>query len=133
MKADDQAGSGELTSRGFWDLLSQAEQAALQALSQASAFRADDTICAEGEQATDLLVLTEGWVKILSVTSEHHETVLALRGHGDVIGELAGTPPASGQPPSWPSAPCGHSSSPATGSASSSTPTQAPTGPTGTS
>jgi len=28
-------------------------------------------------------------VKILSVTSERHETVLALRGHGDVIGELA--------------------------------------------
>jgi CRP/FNR family cyclic AMP-dependent transcriptional regulator len=90
MNADHQAGGGELTSRGFWDLLSQAEQAALQALSQASAFRADDTICAEGEQATDLLVLTEGWVKVLSVTSEHHETVLALRGHGDVIGELAG-------------------------------------------
>jgi CRP/FNR family cyclic AMP-dependent transcriptional regulator len=75
---------------GFWDLLSQAERAALQALGQISVFRAGDTICAEGEEATDVLVLTEGWVKIMSVTRKRHEVVLALRGRGDIVGELAG-------------------------------------------
>jgi CRP-like cAMP-binding protein len=34
--------------------------------------------------------LVTGWVKILSVTREGQELVLALRGQGDIIGELAG-------------------------------------------
>jgi CRP/FNR family transcriptional regulator, cyclic AMP receptor protein len=119
MNADDQARNGELAGaqpglplaaadsehagasaprvreqrpdRGFWDLLSQAERAALRALSQVSVFRAGDIICAEGEEATDVLVLTEGWVKVLSVTRQHREMVLALRGQGDIVGELAGS------------------------------------------
>jgi CRP-like cAMP-binding protein len=76
---------------GFWDLLGQAERAALQELGQDSVFQAGDTICAEGEEATDVLVLTEGWVKVLTVTRERRELVLALRGHGDIVGELAGS------------------------------------------
>jgi CRP/FNR family transcriptional regulator, cyclic AMP receptor protein len=47
-------------------------------------------MCVEGEPATHLFVLIDGWVKILSVTHDGHEMVLALRGHGDVIGEIAG-------------------------------------------
>jgi CRP/FNR family cyclic AMP-dependent transcriptional regulator len=73
------------TDATFWDLLSHADQAALQALGHASAFQARDVICTEGEQATDVLVLTSGWIKIRSVTR-----VLALRSQGDIVGELAG-------------------------------------------
>jgi CRP-like cAMP-binding protein len=47
-------------------------------------------MCFEGEPATYLFVLVTGWVKILSVTSDGHEQVLALRGHGDIVGEIAG-------------------------------------------
>lgn len=73
----------------FWNLLSQAEQAALQELGQVSAFGAGETICTEGEKTTDVLVLTEGCVKVLSATREHRGIVLALRGRGDIVGELA--------------------------------------------
>lgn len=75
---------------GFWGLLSEAERAALQALGRDTVFRAGDTVCAEGDEATDVLVLTEGWVKIVSVTRKHREAVLALRGRGDIVGEPAG-------------------------------------------
>ena len=40
----------------------------------------------EGDPATYLYVLGTGWVKILSVTSDGHERVLALRGQGDIVG-----------------------------------------------
>lgn len=75
---------------GFWDLLSQAEKAALQELGEAIVFRSGDTIFAEGASTTDVLVLTEGWVKIMAITRKRHEIILALRGPGDIIGELAG-------------------------------------------
>ena len=47
-------------------------------------------MCHEGDPATHLYVLVDGWVKILSVTADGQERVLALRGNGDVVGELAG-------------------------------------------
>jgi CRP/FNR family transcriptional regulator, cyclic AMP receptor protein len=74
----------------FWELLSDAEQAALAALGPTRDFPPGATMCFEGEPATHLFVLVTGWVKILSVTSDGHEQVLALRGHGDIVGEIAG-------------------------------------------
>ena len=47
-------------------------------------------LCMEGDPSTHLLVLLAGWAKVISSTVEGHEMVLALRGPGDVIGELAG-------------------------------------------
>ena len=37
-----------------------------------------------------MFILIDGWVKILGVTGGGHEMVLALRGHGDTVGEMAG-------------------------------------------
>jgi CRP/FNR family transcriptional regulator, cyclic AMP receptor protein len=74
----------------FWGRLNETEQAALQALGRISTFRPGDTMCIQGEPATHVFVLVKGWVKILSVTSDGHEIVLALRGRGDIVGELAG-------------------------------------------
>lgn len=76
--------------QGFWGLLTDTEQAVLSALGRMSVFPPGATMCVEGEPATHVFVLVAGWVKILSVTSEGHELVLALRGHGDIVGELAG-------------------------------------------
>ncbi len=73
----------------FWNLLSHAERTTLQELGHVSAFRAGETICTEGEKTTDVFVLTEGWVKVLSAAREHRGIVLALRGGGDIVGELA--------------------------------------------
>ena len=47
-------------------------------------------MCVEGDPATHVFVLVDGWVKILGVTIDGHEMVLALRGRGDTVGEVAG-------------------------------------------
>ena len=76
--------------QGVWGLLTDTEQAVLSALGRMSVFPPGATMCVEGEPATHVFVLIAGWVKILSVTSEGHELVLALRGPGDIVGEVAG-------------------------------------------
>jgi CRP-like cAMP-binding protein len=47
-------------------------------------------MCVQGDPAAHVFVLVDGWVKILGVTSDGHEMVLALRGDGDTVGEMAG-------------------------------------------
>lgn len=79
-------GSGQ----GFWYLLSQAEQDALSGLGMPREYPRGATLCLEGDPNTHVYVLLTGWVKILSVTKDGHEIVLALRGDGDIVGETAG-------------------------------------------
>jgi CRP/FNR family cyclic AMP-dependent transcriptional regulator len=76
--------------KGFWGLLTDRDQTALSNLGLTREFRPGDTMCHEGDPAIHLYVLVTGWVKILSVTSDGHERVLALRGQGDIVGEMAG-------------------------------------------
>jgi CRP-like cAMP-binding protein len=47
-------------------------------------------MCLEGDLATHVFILLAGWVKILSTTKDGHEILLALRGDGDVVGDIAG-------------------------------------------
>jgi CRP-like cAMP-binding protein len=76
--------------QGFWGLLNGTEQSVLSGLGRMSVFPPGATLCVEGDPATHVFILVAGWVKILSVTSEGHQLVLALRGHGDLVGEVAG-------------------------------------------
>ena len=76
--------------QGFWGLLTGTEQSVLSGLGRMSVFPPGAALCVEGDPATHVFVLMVGWVKILAVTSEGHEMVLALRGDGDIVGELAG-------------------------------------------
>jgi CRP-like cAMP-binding protein len=78
------------TGEGFWGLLTAAERTGLSALGRDSTFAPRATMCVEGEPAIHLFVLVDGWAKIFSVTEDGHEMVLALRGHGDIVGEIAG-------------------------------------------
>jgi CRP/FNR family cyclic AMP-dependent transcriptional regulator len=79
-------GSGQ----GFWALLSRAERDALWDLGLPRDYPPGETLCLEGDPSTHVFVLLAGWVKILSATSDGHEMVLALRGDGDIAGEIAG-------------------------------------------
>lgn len=74
----------------FWDLLSDTDRARLSAHGRISVFRPGDTMCVEGDPQTHVFVLLSGWVKIRAVTSVGQGMVLALRGHGDIVGEVAG-------------------------------------------
>src|ERR1700722_760468 len=79
--------------QGFWGLLTGTEQSFLSGLGRMSVFPPGAALCVEGDPATHVFILVAGWVKILAVTSEGHQMVLALRGHGDIVGEVAGEAP----------------------------------------
>lgn len=81
-------GTGQ--AQGFWSLLSEGDRAGLSALGPGRVYPSDATLCVEGDPTTHLFILTEGWVKIISTTRDGYEIVLALRGPGDIVGEIAG-------------------------------------------
>lgn len=81
---------GTESGRGFWHLLTLDDRRALWALGRDRKYPPGATLCIEGDSATHVFVLVEGWVKVLSVTGDGRETVLALRGEGDIVGETAG-------------------------------------------
>jgi CRP/FNR family transcriptional regulator, cyclic AMP receptor protein len=81
---------GTESGQGFWTLLSQDERDALAALGLPRDYPPGATLCLEGDPATHVFVLLAGWIKISSATSDGHEIVLALRGNGDIVGEIAG-------------------------------------------
>jgi CRP/FNR family transcriptional regulator, cyclic AMP receptor protein len=81
---------GTDTAKGFWWLLTASEQADLSAAGQIRVYKPRSILCNEGDLATHLFVLVAGSVKIISVTANGDRQVVALRGHGDVIGEISG-------------------------------------------
>jgi CRP-like cAMP-binding protein len=76
--------------QGFWAALADDERTVLTDLGRISVYPPGAVLCVEGDPATHVFVLVEGWVKILGVTSDGHELTLALRGHGETVGEVAG-------------------------------------------
>ena len=75
---------------GFWNLLTGSQQGALSAIGRVGMFPRGVTMCVEGDPTTHLFVVLAGWVKVLSVTRDGQEILIALRGQGDLIGEIAG-------------------------------------------
>jgi CRP/FNR family transcriptional regulator, cyclic AMP receptor protein len=83
-------GTGYGDGEGFWHLLTATDRAALCAVGRPHTFAPGARICVEGEPSTNVFVLVDGWAKILFMTTDGHQLVLALRGEGDTVGELAG-------------------------------------------
>jgi CRP/FNR family cyclic AMP-dependent transcriptional regulator len=75
---------------GFWDQLGVRDQNRLTTAGRIGHYPAGATICRQGDPATHLFVLISGLVKVVVVDRDGQEAVLALRGDGDVVGELAG-------------------------------------------
>lgn len=78
------------SSQRFWYLLTADEQRALWALGHEKEYSPGAIICVEGDPATHLFILIGGLVKVLSATDNGHETILALRGDGEIVGETSG-------------------------------------------
>ena len=76
--------------QGFWTLLSGDERDALLDRGHPRDYPAGENMCLEGDPATHVFILLAGWVKILATTPDGHKLVLALRGAGDIVGEIAG-------------------------------------------
>jgi CRP/FNR family cyclic AMP-dependent transcriptional regulator len=75
--------------RSFWGMLDASDRAALQDAATSVEFAPGSVICHQGDRSRNVLVVSRGRVRVsrLAVTGE--ETLLAVRGPGEIIGELA--------------------------------------------
>jgi CRP/FNR family transcriptional regulator, cyclic AMP receptor protein len=74
----------------FWELVNPAERDALTAAGWTSVFSRGDALCREGDRTTHVFIVLDGWVRIISVSGDGQRLVLAVRGAGELIGEMAG-------------------------------------------
>lgn len=78
------------SARGFWDLLPPEERRILQSLGREKEYPPGTSLCVEGDPATHVFILLDGWVKIISASEDGNQSTDALRGAGDLVGETAG-------------------------------------------
>jgi CRP/FNR family transcriptional regulator, cyclic AMP receptor protein len=74
---------------GFLSSLAPADGRALQELGRTVRFHREATIFNEGDISGRVVLLIRGRVKVSSDLSEGREVVLAIRGPGDLLGELS--------------------------------------------
>lgn len=74
---------------GFLADLSPDETQALEAVAMRRRYGANVTILHEGDDAGPVVIVLSGCVKIASVSEAGREAIVAVRGAGDLLGELA--------------------------------------------
>jgi CRP-like cAMP-binding protein len=77
-----------LVSKAFVDGLDPDDRAALQTLGTVRQFRRDAAVLLEGDHSDQVVVLRRGRVRIVSTSRDGREILLAVRGCGELIGEL---------------------------------------------
>lgn len=78
-----------MTGRPFLDTLDQRARADLHSAAVRRAWPAGATLFHEGDRADRVLILVSGLVKAVAVSEDGSTTALALRGPGEILGELA--------------------------------------------
>lgn len=73
----------------FWDLLDPAGRALLTASASRHAHPFGTVLLREGEASRAVLVLIRGTVKVVATGVGGHQLLLAIRGAGDVLGDLS--------------------------------------------
>ncbi|MFI5608108.1 Crp/Fnr family transcriptional regulator [Amycolatopsis sp. NPDC051903] len=73
---------------GFWPALGEAERGKVAELAVRRRYRRGDVVCREGDRAAVVVLLLSGHVRITGATSDGREVLIAVRGAGDVVGEL---------------------------------------------
>lgn len=81
---DSQVADGSL-----FGYLDRDDRAYLLELGESRRFDRGDVLLREGDPTDHVFVLSSGWVRVYSASPDGQEVVLALRGPGDLIGELA--------------------------------------------
>jgi CRP-like cAMP-binding protein len=74
---------------GFWGQLGDDERKALMKEGWLREFPDSSMLCMEGEPSTHLFILLSGWVKVITSDSDGREVLAAVRGEGDIAGEIA--------------------------------------------
>ena len=75
--------------RSFVGRLSQVDREALMRLGIRYVLDPGRLVIAQGEQSRHVVILQTGYVKVTTTTAGHQEALMAVRGPGDIIGELA--------------------------------------------
>ena len=75
---------------GFWALLSERGRALLMASGRELRVPPRRRLFEEGRPAPSLVVILEGRVKVSTVAYDGEDRLLALRGAGDLLWEMAG-------------------------------------------
>lgn len=73
----------------FLDALSPEARAELDVLGTRRTFAAGSTILSEGDLASRVGIVRDGLVKLTATQIDGYRTVLALRGHGELLGEMS--------------------------------------------
>ncbi|ACY97823.1 transcriptional regulator, Crp/Fnr family [Thermomonospora curvata DSM 43183] len=74
----------------FWEALSDADRAFLQRAGRMRSFRpGGEPLTFEGDDSTHVIIILDGWAKVISPTHTGREVVLAVRGPGDLVGEIS--------------------------------------------
>lgn len=74
----------------FWDALTEAEQELLRRAGRIRRFRpGGEPLTFEGEGSSNVIMIVSGWAKVISPTGSGREVVFAVRGPGDIVGEIS--------------------------------------------
>lgn len=74
--------------RSFWGMLDASDRAALQDAATSVEFAPGSVICHQGDPSRNVLVVTRGRVRVSRFAATGEETLLAVRGPGEIIGEI---------------------------------------------
>jgi CRP/FNR family cyclic AMP-dependent transcriptional regulator len=72
----------------FWTSLDDNEQTALTQAGRSRRFRHGAPLCYQGEAADQVLIIRTGWAKVSVSDADGRERLMALRGPGELIGEM---------------------------------------------
>ena len=84
----------DLPLQGPMSVLDASGRNELFAIASPRSYRADEVLVRQGEDSREVHVLLEGRATIVRTTPEGREVLLALRGPGDTLGEIAALDPA---------------------------------------
>jgi CRP-like cAMP-binding protein len=73
----------------FLDSLTPHQREALLALGRERLYDAGETLIREGDQGSHVVLLLDGVAKVVANAASGRETVLGIRGRGDLVGEMA--------------------------------------------
>lgn len=76
---------------GFWDTLQEVQRQALRRAGRLTSFKPQQgPLCFEGDRSSsEIVIILSGWAKVTADTGSGYEVVLAVRGPGEIIGDMA--------------------------------------------
>ena len=77
-----------MTYRTFATALPVSVRADLNRAGRKETYRRGDALVEQDVAGNDVMLIIDGWVKVVSAAANGAEVILALRGPGDLIGEL---------------------------------------------